>query len=57
MTNKAKKLREEASQIIEGFGILAALSQYGRVILTGSCALDLMAWNDVDMIVELDEGT
>ncbi len=56
MTNKAKKLRDEASQIIEDFGILAALSQYGRVTLTGSLALDLMAWNDVDLIVGLDDG-
>lgn len=60
MSNKpleaAKKLKKEADRLLEDFAITLTLSQYGTVIPTGSYALDLLAWNDVDLILQLESG-
>jgi hypothetical protein len=59
MTNNplkiAKNLKKEADRISEEYGIPLTLSQYGTPVATGSYALDLMAWQDIDIIVQLND--
>lgn len=51
----AKLIRRNAQQILESKGIDAALGKIGHLFYTGSYALDLMTWNDIDMQVVLNE--
>ena len=52
----ATRLRREAQTIIYDRGLDAILQPYGRVLYTGSYAVDMMAWPDIDisMILEPD---
>lgn len=51
----ADKLRKEADEILHGGrGIDRVLRSFGRVHYTGSYALDLMAWPDIDITMVLD---
>ena len=50
----ADKLRKEADEILHGDrGIDGILRSFGRVHYTGSYALDLMAWPDIDITMVL----
>lgn len=52
----ARRLRQEADDILHQRGLEAILRAYGRVSPTGSYALDAMAWPDLDinMVLEPD---
>ena len=51
----ADKLRAEADDILHGDrGVDKILRSYGKVHYTGSYALDLMAWPDIDITMLLD---
>jgi len=51
----ADKLREEADDILHGErDVDGILHRYGKVHYTGSYALDLMAWPDIDITMVLD---
>ena len=51
----ADKLRAEADDILHGErGVDRILRSYGKVHYTGSYALDLMAWPDIDITMMLD---
>ncbi len=45
----AAKWHQEADQLIYDRGIDAILRSYGRVSYTGSYAINLMAWPDIDI--------
>lgn len=45
----AKKLKDEGQQLLRSTGLLSLLNQYGQVFYTGSFALNLMAWPDIDL--------
>jgi hypothetical protein len=42
-------LRTEADEILWGMGLHSLLQEYGQVQVTGSYALKLMAWRDLDI--------
>lgn len=56
--NKLEKLNimliKEADRILKDYG-LKILSKYGKPVVTGSYALKLMAWRDLDIHVEVKE--
>lgn len=45
----ALSLRREATQILEGSGLRSELEAFGRLVVHGSYALDLMVWRDLDL--------
>ena len=49
-------LRDEAFQIIEAFGFLEMLGQYGDARLVGSVALDLVVKPDIDFHLVIDKS-
>ncbi len=51
----AEALRQEAGLLLERSGLAATLHGYGHVHPTGSYALDLMAWRDIDIHLVLFE--
>ena len=50
-----EKIRKEADELLYGRGLLALLEGYGTPHVTGSYALGLMAWRDLDVYIEADE--
>ena len=52
----SKELREEAFEIIEEFGFLEMLGQYGDARLVGSVALDLVVKPDIDFHLFIAES-
>jgi hypothetical protein len=54
--NIAKSIRSNAKQILESKKIVSTISEMGELFYTGSFALDLMTWNDIDIQVVLKEG-
>lgn len=44
-------LRAEADELLDGKGLRELLARYGEVQVTGSYALSLMAWRDLDIYV------
>ena len=52
---RSAALRQEALDLIAGSGMGAVLErQFGRPMIVGSVALDLMTWRDIDIYVPLD---
>lgn len=51
----AKSIRNNAKQILESKNIDSTIRKMGDLFYTGSYALDLMTWNDIDMQVVLKE--
>jgi len=45
-------LRAEAEELLERRGLLALLAGYGKPHVIGSCALELMAWRDLDISLD-----
>lgn len=45
---------EQANHILYDLGLLNELNKYGKPHIIGSCKMDLMAWNDLDIDVEND---
>lgn len=54
--NTSTVLRDEAFEIIEAFGFLELLGQYGDARLVGSVALDLVVKPDIDFHLVLDKS-
>ena len=48
------ELRGEADRVIYGKGLLAMLEEYGEPHVSGSYALDLMVWRDLDVYLAAD---
>lgn len=44
-----QRLRVEANGLLHGKGLLALLEEYGKPYVTGSYALKLMVWRDLDI--------
>ena len=44
-------IKEEAGKLLYEKGLLAILNNYGLVHITGSYALDLMTWRDLDIYI------
>ena len=53
--DNAAELLAEADEIIHKRGIDDILQSHGKVCYTGSYALDLMAWPDIDIIMMMDD--
>lgn len=53
----AKSIRSNAKQVLESKKIDSTIRQMGELFYTGSYALDLMTWNDIDMQVVVKNGT
>jgi hypothetical protein len=54
---KASLLKESGKKLLDSKKIVEELSKFGHVKFTGSYALDLMVWPDIDMQVEIDANT
>ncbi|QHW32797.1 hypothetical protein GZH47_19615 [Paenibacillus rhizovicinus] len=54
MTNEQQSnvIRLEADRILNESGLMEALNRFGKTLVHGSYALDLMTWRDLDMYVE-----
>jgi len=53
----AKLIRSNAKQVLELKKIDSTIREMGELFYTGSYALDLMTWNDIDMQVVVKNGT
>ena len=49
----ASQLRNEASQLLKGEGLLTLLQSYGDTRVIGSYTLDTMTWRDIDISIKL----
>tara|TARA_A100001015_G_scaffold241313_1_gene275362 strand:+ start:4361 stop:4957 length:597 start_codon:yes stop_codon:yes gene_type:complete len=54
--DQAHTIKKNAEEVIESLKINEILKQYGTLFFTGSYALDLMTWNDIDMQLVIKEG-
>lgn len=45
------KFKSNADKLLYDFGLLNELKKYGTPYIVGSYAMDLMAWNDLDIYV------
>ncbi len=52
----AKSIRSNARHLLETKNIDSTIRKIGDLFYTGSYALDLMTWNDIDMQIVLKEG-
>jgi hypothetical protein len=52
----AKTIRANATQLLDAKQIDVTIKKMGQLFYTGSYALDLMTWNDIDMQVVLKDG-
>jgi hypothetical protein len=52
-----KSIKQEAGTILNEAGLLAILNEFGTVHISGSYALDLMTWRDLDIYVETEKIT
>jgi hypothetical protein len=55
LQNVNAQIKTEASQILTGKGLLEILKTFGTPHLSGSYALDLMTWKDLDIYLEADD--
>lgn len=46
--------KEKAEHILQSSGLLEHLRAYGVPHIIGSCRMDMMAWNDIDIDIEND---
>ena len=49
------RLKKEAGVLLHEKGLLALLARFGKPEVTGSYALDLMSWRDLDIYLEVAE--
>ncbi len=52
----AENLHRQATDLVKDKKIFALLNELGQLYFTGSYALDLMTWKDIDMQLVLHEG-
>jgi len=55
-SQKAKIIRENAKELIREKKIEEMIGEIGELVYTGSYALDLMTWNDLDLQIVLKKG-
>ena len=53
---QASLIRQNAKQVIKSLEIFKVFQKYGSLFFTGSYALDLMTWNDIDMQLVAKDG-
>ncbi len=51
------KFKNNANKLLYDFGLLNELNNYGTPFIVGSYAMDLMAWNDLDIYVSNESMT
>lgn len=44
--------KEKAEHILQSSGLMEHLAEYGAPHIIGSCRMDMMAWNDIDIDIE-----
>ncbi len=49
----SSSIRKEADVLLHDVGLAALLSHYGGVFPTGSYAMDLMTWRDLDLYLDI----
>lgn len=54
MKNTDRKVA--ADRILYEFGLLDRLEQLGKAHIIGSCRMDMMAWNDLDIDIEFERS-
>lgn len=54
---KSRQIKVEADHLLKDEGIEALMLAHGEVIYTGSYAIDLMVWTDIDLYVVPKHGT
>ena len=52
----ARSIKKNAQKVIQETGIDAVSEKFGELFYTGSYALDLMTWNDIDMQIKCKKG-
>ena len=57
LTEQDVRLRREANALLTDGGLVALLAEYGTVHLSGSYALQLMTWRDLDIYMEAPDIT
>lgn len=48
---KAKALQTQANTILQDLDLIKLLAKYGNIEIVGSYALELMSWEDIDLLV------
>jgi hypothetical protein len=51
---KSELLKKDTKKLLNSKQILQEVGKFGNVHLTGSYALDLMVWRDIDLLLEVD---
>lgn len=49
-------IRKNAQLVLEKIGLIPLANKYGELFFTGSYALNLMTWNDIDMQIVFQQG-
>lgn len=52
----AEQIRSNGKELLEKKGIVSLAKEYGKIVYTGSYALDLMVWNDIDIQILAHEN-
>ena len=55
-TQQADEIKDNATQILCNLGLVDKIKKIGTLYYTGSYALDLMTWNDIDLQIVLPQG-
>ena len=53
----SRLLRQEASELLNKEGLLSMLNAFGTTQVIGSYTLDTMTWPDIDISMNLPDGT
>jgi hypothetical protein len=54
LVKQNKRIKEEADTILHEKRLLEILNDFGKPYVSGSYALDLMTWRDLDIYLETD---
>lgn len=49
-------IKERADRLLSETGLVERLRKHGKVYITGSYYMDLMAWNDLDVYLQTDDS-
>ena len=51
---KSNEIKANADRILYEFGLLDRLNKIGNAHIIGSYRMDMMAWNDLDIDIEVE---
>ena len=51
------KIKENADRILYEFGLLSKIEQIRKAHIVGSYQMDMMAWNDLDIDIDIENDT